>query len=101
LDKESRTVDKRWSSSLGVGRGIGGWVDPTGGLDDVEKIKFLTLPGLELRTLGRTASRYTDWAIPAPYCGYGANKSYWQIYSDQYTILKISVKIRPIEILCT
>jgi hypothetical protein len=24
LDKESRTVDKRWSSSLGVGRGIGG-----------------------------------------------------------------------------
>jgi hypothetical protein len=28
---------------------IGGWVDPTTGLDDLEKRKFLTLPGLELR----------------------------------------------------
>jgi hypothetical protein len=30
-------------------------VDPRVGLDDVEKIQFLTLPGLELRTLGRPA----------------------------------------------
>jgi hypothetical protein len=28
---------------------IGGWVDPSVGLDYVEKRKFLTLPGLELR----------------------------------------------------
>jgi hypothetical protein len=28
---------------------IGGWVDSRAGLDDVEKRKFLTLPGLELR----------------------------------------------------
>jgi hypothetical protein len=34
---------------------IGGWVDPRAGLDDVEKRKFLTLPGLELRPLGRPA----------------------------------------------
>jgi hypothetical protein len=27
---------------------IGGWVGRTAGLDDVEKRKFLTLPGLEL-----------------------------------------------------
>jgi hypothetical protein len=27
---------------------IGGWVDPRAGLDDVEKRKFFTLPGLEL-----------------------------------------------------
>jgi hypothetical protein len=27
---------------------IGGWVDSRAGLDDVEKRKFLTLPGLEL-----------------------------------------------------
>jgi hypothetical protein len=33
----------------------GGWVDPRTGLDDVEKTKFLTLPGLELRPLGRPA----------------------------------------------
>jgi hypothetical protein len=35
---------------------IGGWVDPRASLDDVEKRKFLTLPGLELKPLGRPAS---------------------------------------------
>jgi hypothetical protein len=34
---------------------IGGWVDLTAGLEDLEKRKFLTLPGLELRPLGRPA----------------------------------------------
>jgi hypothetical protein len=34
---------------------IGGWVDPRAGLDDMEKRNFLTLPGLELRHLGRPA----------------------------------------------
>jgi hypothetical protein len=34
---------------------IGGWVDPRAGLDDVEKRKFLTLRGLELRSLRRPA----------------------------------------------
>jgi hypothetical protein len=34
---------------------IGGWVDPRAGLDDVEKRKFLTLSGLELRPLSRPA----------------------------------------------
>jgi hypothetical protein len=34
---------------------IGGWVDLRASMDDVEKRKFLTLPGLELRTLGRPA----------------------------------------------
>jgi hypothetical protein len=40
-------------------------VDPRAGLDDVEKRKFLTLPGLELRDLSfvqPVASRYTDYA---------------------------------------
>jgi hypothetical protein len=31
---------------------IGGWVGPIAGLDDVEKRKFLTLPGLKLQPLG-------------------------------------------------
>jgi hypothetical protein len=35
---------------------IGGWLDPRAGLDNVEKRKFLTLSGLELRPLGRPAS---------------------------------------------
>jgi hypothetical protein len=34
---------------------IGGCVDPRAGLNDLEKRKFLTLPGLELRPLGRPA----------------------------------------------
>jgi hypothetical protein len=34
---------------------IGGWVGPRAGLDDVEKRKFLTLPGFELLPLGRRA----------------------------------------------
>jgi hypothetical protein len=32
-------------------------VDPTAALDDMEKRKFLTLPGLELRLLGRPAHK--------------------------------------------
>jgi hypothetical protein len=43
---------------------IRGWVDPRADLDDVEWRIFLTSPGLELRPLGRPASRYTDCAIP-------------------------------------
>jgi hypothetical protein len=34
---------------------IEGWVDPGAGLGDLEKRKFLTLPGLEFRPLGRPA----------------------------------------------
>jgi hypothetical protein len=42
-------------------------VDPRAGLDDVEKRKFLTLLGLSHPSLVQpVASRYTDYAIPAP-----------------------------------
>jgi hypothetical protein len=34
---------------------IGGWMDPIAGMDDLEKRKFLNLPGLELRPLNRPA----------------------------------------------
>jgi hypothetical protein len=34
---------------------IGSWVDPGAGMDDVEKGKCSTLPGLGLRPLGRPA----------------------------------------------
>jgi hypothetical protein len=37
---------------------IGGWVETRAGLDEVEKRKFLTLPGFELRTLCRPARSY-------------------------------------------
>jgi hypothetical protein len=35
---------------------IGGWVGPRTGLDDVERRKFLPLPGLELRPRGSPSS---------------------------------------------
>jgi hypothetical protein len=65
----SALVAGEWPASLSGrftpwGRGpdthwIGGWVDPRAGLDDVEKRKFLTLPGLGLRPLCRPArNRY-------------------------------------------
>jgi hypothetical protein len=43
-------------------------VDLRDDLDDLEKRKFLTLPGLEVRSLVRqpVGSRYTNYAIPAP-----------------------------------
>jgi hypothetical protein len=45
---------------------IGGWVDPRAGLEDVEKRKFLTLPGLELRPLGRRASSQSLYRLSHP-----------------------------------
>jgi hypothetical protein len=31
---------------------VGGWLEPRAALDDMDKRKFLTLPGLEFRHLG-------------------------------------------------
>jgi hypothetical protein len=45
---------------------IGGWMDPRAGLDDVEKRKFLTLPGLELRPLGRPARSRSLYRLRFP-----------------------------------
>jgi hypothetical protein len=39
---------------------IGGWVDLRAGLNDLEKRKFLALPGLELRPLGRPVAIPTE-----------------------------------------
>jgi hypothetical protein len=45
---------------------IGGSVDPRAGLDDVEKRKFLILPGLELRPLGRPARTQSLYGLRDP-----------------------------------
>jgi hypothetical protein len=42
---------------------IGGWVNPTAGLKDMKKRKFLTLPGLELRPLGRPALSHSLYLL--------------------------------------
>jgi hypothetical protein len=45
---------------------IGGWVGPGAGLDDVEKRKFLTLPGLELQPLSRPARSQSLYRLRHP-----------------------------------
>jgi hypothetical protein len=42
---------------------IGGWVEPRAGLDDLKKRKFLTLPGLELRSICRPARRQSLYRL--------------------------------------
>jgi hypothetical protein len=44
----------------------GGSVDPRAGEDDVKKRKFLTLPGLELRPLGRPARSQSLYRLRYP-----------------------------------
>jgi hypothetical protein len=45
---------------------IGGWVNPRAGLNYVEKIKFLTLLGLELRPLSRPARSQSLYRLRYP-----------------------------------
>jgi hypothetical protein len=45
---EERASDTHW---------VTGWMGPGVGMDDVEKRKFLTLPGLELRPLNSSRSQ--------------------------------------------
>jgi hypothetical protein len=44
----------------------GGWVGPRAGLDDVENRKFLTLSGLEFRSLGRPARSQSLYRLRYP-----------------------------------
>jgi hypothetical protein len=41
-------------------------LDPSAGLDDVERRKLLTLPGLELRPLGRPARNQSVYRLRYP-----------------------------------
>jgi hypothetical protein len=45
---------------------IGVWVGPRVGMDDVEKRKFLTLPWLELRPLGRSGRSQWQYRLSYP-----------------------------------
>jgi hypothetical protein len=45
---------------------IGGWVGSRAGLFDLEKRKFLTLPGLELRSLGCPARSQSLYRLSYP-----------------------------------
>jgi hypothetical protein len=67
----SSLVGGEWSASR-LGRfvpgthWIGGWVSPTAGLEDLEKRKFLTIPGLKPRPLGRQARSQTLYQLSYP-----------------------------------
>jgi hypothetical protein len=56
-------------------------VDPRAGLDDVEKRKFLTLPGLELRPLGRPARSQSLYRLC--YLGSSPNSGKIQFIKEQ------------------
>jgi hypothetical protein len=45
---------------------VGGWMGPNVGPDDVEKRKFLTLPELEFRPLGRPARSKSLYRLRYP-----------------------------------
>jgi hypothetical protein len=45
---------------------IGGWVGPRASLEDMENRKFLTLPGLELKLLGRLARNQSLYRLLSP-----------------------------------
>jgi hypothetical protein len=63
----SALAEGEWSASspsrlTPVGRvlgthSIGGWMSPRAGLDEVEKRKYLTLPGLKIRPLGSSTGK--------------------------------------------
>jgi hypothetical protein len=74
--KASAIIGGEWSASRpgrftpgerapGIHR-IGDWVDPRAGLDDAEKRQFLTLPGLELRPLSRSACSQSLYRLRYP-----------------------------------
>jgi hypothetical protein len=54
---------------------IEGWVAPRAGLDDVEERKFFTLPGFELRPLGRPVRKKSLYRLRYP----GSNNNCIQI----------------------
>jgi hypothetical protein len=45
---------------------IGGWLDPRVSLDDVEKRKFVTPPGLEFRPLGHQTRSQSLYRLRCP-----------------------------------
>jgi hypothetical protein len=57
LTRGERVPDTDW---------IGDWVGPRASLDDVEKRKFFTLPGLELRPLGGPAGSQSLYRLRYP-----------------------------------
>jgi hypothetical protein len=78
LSPMERAPDTHW---------IGDWVDTRAGLEGVEKRTFLTLPGLELRSLGRPARSQSLYRLRHP----GSLHKYIYIYIYIYSRKKAEV----------
>jgi hypothetical protein len=78
---------------------IGVWVDPRADLDGVEKKKFLTLTGLELRPVGRRPARNQSLYRPRYPGSYNNTVHYYSAFS-----CKVKAKLslyrpwRPLEL---
>jgi hypothetical protein len=64
---------------------IVGWVGPRFRLDDVEKRKFVTLPGLKLRPLGRPARSQSLYRLRYP----GENTAYLMFCLNNIKLYKV------------
>jgi hypothetical protein len=74
-----------------------GWVDPRAGLDDVEKRKFLTLSGLELRFFGHPTRSQSLYRLRYP----GSRGQEWRSYTFTPTCVLstgTALHLRPSEI---
>jgi hypothetical protein len=60
-------------------------VDPSAGVDDLEKRKLLTLPGLELRPLSRPAHSQSLYRL-----------CYRDTYSNTYVTFKVSCTVKRV-----
>jgi hypothetical protein len=75
---------------------IVGWVNPRASLDDVVKRKFLTLPGLELRPLGRPARSQSLHRLryPGSYLGTKRKKIWDRVITLCFECAKYEPKVR-------
>jgi hypothetical protein len=62
----SALIEGEWSDLRPGTHRIEGWMDSRAGLDDMEKRKFLILPELELRPLGRPACSQSLYRLRYP-----------------------------------
>jgi hypothetical protein len=67
---------------------IGGWVRPRASLDDLNKRKFLSLPGLKLRPLGKPVRSQSLCRLSYPGC-LGRRKSKPKCYLNNRLGLKL------------
>jgi hypothetical protein len=72
---------------------IGGWVDPRGGVYNVEKRKLLTLPGLGLRPLDRQACSQSLYRLCFP----RSSTESGDIHKYSSYLIRVLMNLNPIK----